>query len=86
MDDKTCQNCGAPLVVRSSQIVQLPGETPKCYVDYDCPSVGCEGSIRVMTMSSGPGGAWQDTGTRRSEARGLDPSKGIVIEPGDDDS
>ena len=53
MDDKTCQNCGAPLVVRSSQIVQLPGETPKCYVDYDCPSVGCEGSIRVMTTPTG---------------------------------
>ena len=53
MDDKACQNCGAPLVVRSSQIVQLPGEAPKCYVDYDCPSVGCEGSIRVMTTPTG---------------------------------
>jgi hypothetical protein len=49
MDDKACQNCGAPLVVRSSQIVQLPGDAPKCYVDYDCPSGGCKGSIRVMT-------------------------------------
>jgi UPF0716 protein FxsA len=44
-----------------------------------------DGSIRVMTMAQGPASRWQEAGTRGSEAhRGLDPSKGIVIESEDD--
>jgi UPF0716 protein FxsA len=44
-----------------------------------------DGSIRVMTMSPGRAGPWQDASAHRSETpRGLDPSKGIVIEPDDD--
>jgi UPF0716 protein FxsA len=44
-----------------------------------------DGSIRVMTMTPGRAGPWQDPSARRGEAhRGLDPSKGIVIEPDDD--
>ena len=76
MDDKACQNCGAPLVVRSSQIVQLPGETPKCYVDYDCPDVVCVGSIRVMTTPMG-----SETASPAREARELPRPRRV---PGDE--
>jgi predicted RNA-binding Zn-ribbon protein involved in translation (DUF1610 family) len=47
MSDYACPTCGGPLDIRAAQIVQLPDESPKTYVDYQCPSPGCRGSLRV---------------------------------------
>jgi hypothetical protein len=47
MCDTPCPSCGAMLIVRGSQVVQLPGKTPKTYVDYECPRDDCGASVRV---------------------------------------
>ena len=47
MWDESCPNCGAMLVVRGSQIVKVPGKSPKTYVDYECPRDDCGASVRV---------------------------------------
>ena len=47
MDDKACQNCGAPLVVRSSQIVQLPADAVRA------AAAGAAGLSAVVTYREG---------------------------------
>ena len=49
MSDDVCPTCGGPLAVRGAQIVQLPDEEPKTYVDYDCLRQGRRGSLHVAT-------------------------------------
>jgi predicted RNA-binding Zn-ribbon protein involved in translation (DUF1610 family) len=49
MSDQTCPTCGVTLVVRGAQIVQLPAEPSRTYVDYECMSPDCVGALRVET-------------------------------------